>query len=194
MELIAIVLTTFFAVLGGLALLNELFEHLAIPKEKWARFNRGKRAILIMALATITTPIVVKYSRLRKAETERALSILRELEIRLAQIDSLLRNIIVSKSSGAPIDLLNRLAEYLAVYGARAGHPSDGLTANWGAPLGKQKGDRVERIIWDIRAQIQEWSSLGEEKFEQNNLLHLARSISTAEALIADLINEYMAN
>jgi len=193
MELITIGLTIFFALLGGLALLNELLDHLSMPKT-WARLNRGKRAFLIIALAAIATPVVTTYSRLRKEKTARALSILRELEIRLTQMDSLLQNIIVTKTSGAPIDFLNRLAEYLAVYGARAGHSADGLTANWGAPLGKEKGDRVERVIWGIRGQIQEWSSLGEEKFEQNNLLHLARSISTAKALIADLINEYMAN
>jgi hypothetical protein len=193
MKLIVIIITTFFAILGGLALLNELLEHIAKPKS-WTRINRGRRAFVIIVLSMITTPIVAAYSRLRREKTARALSILRELEIRLTQIDSVLQNIIVTNASGAPVDFLNRLAEYLAVYGARAGHPSDGLTANWASALGKEMGERVESQIHGVYSQILHWSSLGEEKFQQDNLVHLARSISTAKVLIAELINEYMSD
>jgi hypothetical protein len=98
MKFIAIVVTTFFAVLGGLALLNELFEHLTKPKP-WTRINRGRRAFIIIVLSAITTPIVVAYSHMRREKTARVLSILRELEIRLTQIDSVLQNIIVTKTS-----------------------------------------------------------------------------------------------
>jgi hypothetical protein len=55
-------------------------------------------------------------------------------------------------------------------------------------------GERVESQIHGVYSQILQWSSLGEEKFQQDNLVHLARSISTAKVLIAELINEYMSD
>src|SRR5687767_10000266 len=156
MELISVI-ATFFAILGGLALLNELLEH--VPKRKrWTELNRDKRALLIIILSMITTPIAVKYSGLRKERTGRALSILRELEIQLTQIESILNNIIVSNASGAPVNLLNKLAEYLLVYGARAQHSGIALRSpNWAAALGKEKGERLESAIRSVRSQIQHW-------------------------------------
>lgn len=189
MELMLIIIGAFFAVLGGLALLNEVAERFNKPKV-WTDYDHKKRFFIILIssfLLSIARGGIFAVLNERKKE---ALDILSELETRLTQMDGLIQATITSVQRDVPLNILNKLAEKIAVYGIRAGQGPK-LKYNWYGPLKYQEGETLRQTLYGIRQRLSAWKELGDKKFVETELMSLLESVERAKSLTRQLINEY---
>ncbi len=162
----------------------------------WLKFNRQKRTLLILVLSIFIAPMRGTYLWLKNIKKKNAINFLIEIEVKVAQIESLLNNIIASKESGAPLELLDMLAEYLVVYGIRQrGTDDQGRvilgTPDWHTELGEVNGTIIKNSLEDLYETISQWSERGVDRWDRRVLYELVGKVDRTKTILKKLLNDY---
>lgn len=119
MELIVVIGSTFFALLGVLTALDEWAQHAKRPR-KWASVDRQRRAILTLSVSAVWGLVGGTFAWFKSRQAARVRDLLFDLEVLLAQLDGLVSSALVQGNVHTSLGPIQLLVGLIGKYGFKA--------------------------------------------------------------------------